>query len=130
MNNRRSRVNRMLRGPATTRRLKRNPGRRYLVKPSHLRFSNTTNVSNNNNLSNYSNNNINHLKALIESRKSIVPSRPYHQNIGLTPNQAILFANLSANYNDPRSMINALTRKNISNKNRNILRQKVYALYN
>ena len=134
LKNRRFRVNQLLRTPkslASTKRLRRQSGKRYLVKPTHLRFNTTVNNNNNNNTWNtYSNNNINYLNALVESRKSILPSRPQHRNVSLSPNQAVLFANLSAKYNNPSQMLNALNRKNIPNKNRNTFRKKIYALYN
>ena len=132
MKNRRFRVNQLLKAPMKqTRRLQRQAGKRYLVKPSHLRFSNVNNYSNNNwnNYSNYEKNNVNHVKALIESRKSIVPTRSQYKNVAFTPNQAKLFANISLQYNTPEEMYNRLYQKNISNKNRNILGKKINALY-
>jgi hypothetical protein len=126
MKNRRFRVNQLLKPP--TRRLRRQQGKRYLVKPAHLRFSN--NVNNwNTNLSNYSNNNIRYMINLVQSRQSIIPSKAPYRNVGLTPNQAKQFANMSAQYNTPDEMLNAINTMNISNTNRETLRQKIYALY-
>ena len=130
LRNRRFRVNQLLKAPGKTRHLERQAGKRYLVKPSHLRFSTVNNYSNNNNnLNNYTKNNLNYMRNLVQSRKSIVPSRQYLENVGLTPNQAKLFANISAQYNTPEQMYNRLYRRNISNKNRNALGKKINALY-
>jgi prophage DNA circulation protein len=132
LKNRRFRVNQLLKAPVRqTRRFQRQAGKRFLVKPAHLRFSNVNNYSNNNwnNYSNYENNNINHMRALVESRKSIMPSQRYYNNAYLTPNQAKLFANISLQYNTPEEMYNRLFRNNITNKNRNALRKKINALY-
>lgn len=109
-------------------------GKRYLAKPAHIRFSNKNSYSNNNNNNtwNYNNNNTNnlaHMNALIESRRSIQPSYPRYQNVSLSPEQAKLFANISALYNDPETMKDALVSSGISRKNRNRLTQKIRALY-
>jgi hypothetical protein len=127
MKNRRFRVNQLLKSP--TRRLRRQQAKRYLTKPSHIRFSNNINNNWSTNFSTYSNNNIKHMINLVQSRQSIVPSKPRYRNVGLTPNQAKLFANMSANYNTPEEMLNAINTMNISNTNRETLRQKIYALY-
>jgi hypothetical protein len=133
LKNRRFRVNQLLRSPkslASTRRLQRQRGRRFLQKPSHIRFNNTEYHSNNSNNTWNTNSNTNHMNALVLSRKSIVPSRPRYENVPLTPKQAILFANLSSKANNVNEMVRALNSANISRKNRNIFLKKMYALYN
>jgi hypothetical protein len=137
MRNRRFRVNQLLRSPAmirSSRKLKRQTGKRYLAKPPHIRFSSINRHSNNynNNTWSYNNNNSNnirHMNNLIESRRSIQASRPRYTNVGLTPNQAKLFANISARYNNPANMKQAVYTRAISGKNRNTLTQKIRALY-
>ena len=127
MKNRRFRVNQLLKPP--TRRLRRQQAKRYLTKPSHIRFSNNINNNWNTNFSTYSNNNIKHMINLVQSRQSIVPSKPSYRNVGLSPQQAKLFANISAKYNSPEEMLNAINTMNMSNMNRETLQQKIFALY-
>ncbi len=131
--NRRFRVNQLLKTPKAirnTRKLKRQFGKRRLIRPNHIRFSNTVNSSDNNlNYNSLSNNNINYMNALVESRTSI-PKTLRYGNVALSPSQAKLLANISRKYNRSQNMISALYRNNISNKNRETLRRKIHFTYN
>lgn len=134
LRNRRARVNKMLRN---TRRVKRQVGKRYLVKPSHIRFSNKNAYSNNNNINNSNNetwnlndllNNI-HQRELTESRKSIVPSKPTYQNVRMNPKQAKLYANILSRFNDPNEMLNALNMMPMSQKDHNVLVGRIRSMF-
>lgn len=140
LRNRAARVRRMM-GKNKTRRVKRQEGRRYLVKPGHIRFSNRNRYSNENNTNNnnetWNYNNIlknieneEHMRELVESRKSVLPSFPEYGSPRLNPNQAKRFANLLSRYNDPNTMVNALSRNTtMSNRNRRIFRAKIREMF-
>jgi hypothetical protein len=133
MRNRRARVNRMLRtsNNVRSRKLQRQPGKRYLTKPSHIRFSNNVSYSNNNYNTEFNNNNFNHTRALVNSRKSITVSRPlYRLQYGFSPREAKLYANLSAKYNSPENLANAIMKnESLSNNDRELFLEKIRANY-
>jgi hypothetical protein len=130
LRNRRARVNTLLTSPRKTRQIRRQTGKRYLLRPNHIRFSNQINSSTNT-WTNFTNNNANYTRALVESRKSIVPSRaPPRSQIPLSPKGAAFLANLTSKYNDPRDMMYALRESNISERARYVIALKLREMFN